>query len=385
MSSFPALYAVSSTDKKKVWNVRVVQEESGEAVIFTSHGYVDGKITETSRRISTGKNLGKKNETTPLQQALAEAGAAWNKKKDAGYGETCISDNADANSATSDSENGEQSSLSIPLPMLALDYNKRGKDIAFPCFAQRKLDGVRCVAISGKGLFSRNSKPFPGLQEIKKEINSLLPPGSILDGELYSDVLGFQELVGLVKKIKLNADDIEKQKLVYLCVYDIIQNESTNAQRNASLELMFKKQDFKTLRLLPTEICQTPSNVLSLHNKYVEEGYEGLILRNMKGLYKMGGYRSADLQKYKQFQDDEYQIVGFQEGEGVEIGCIIWKCVTKEGITFNCRPKGTHEARRELFKNAQQYVGKKLTVRFQELSDDLVPRFPVGITIRDYE
>ena len=84
-------------------------------------------------------------------------------------------------------------------------------------------------------------------------------------------------------------------------------------------------------------------------------------------------------------QDDEYQIVGFQEGEGVEIGCIIWKCVTKEGITFNCRPKGTHEARRELFKNAQQYVGKKLTVRFQELSDDLVPRFPVGITIRDYE
>jgi hypothetical protein len=61
MSSFPALYAVSSTDKKKVWSVRVVQEESGEAVIFTSHGYVDGKITETSRRISTGKNLGKKN------------------------------------------------------------------------------------------------------------------------------------------------------------------------------------------------------------------------------------------------------------------------------------------------------------------------------------
>ena len=36
-------------------------------------------------------------------------------------------------------------------------------------------------------------------------------------------------------------------------------------------------------------------------------------------------------------------------------------------------------------RHGAEYVGKKLTVRYQELTDDGIPRFPVGIAIRDYE
>jgi DNA ligase-1 len=39
----------------------------------------------------------------------------------------------------------------------------------------------------------------------------------------------------------------------------------------------------------------------------------------------------------------------------------------------------------ELFQNGSEYVGKKLTIRFQELTDEGLPRFPVGIAFRDYE
>ena len=66
---------------------------------------------------------------------------------------------------------------------------------------------------------------------------------------------------------------------------------------------------------------------------------------------------------------------------------MIWACITPEGGTFACRPCGTREERQELFLKGANYIGKMLTVRYQELtsSEQKVPRFPVGIAIRDYE
>ena len=60
-------------------------------------------------------------------------------------------------------------------------------------------------------------------------------------------------------------------------------------------------------------------------------------------------------------------------------------CKTSDGSKFNVRCKGTDESRREQWKNRKSYVGQMLTVRFQNYSDDGIPVFPVGITVRDYE
>jgi DNA ligase-1 len=119
------------------------------------------------------------------------------------------------------------------------------------------------------------------------------------------------------------------------------------------------------------------------HNTFVADGYEGIMLRACQGLYKHS--RSADLLKYKEFFDDEYEVVGFKEGEGQEKGCVLWMCKTEKGQTFHCRPRGTRDDRAELFQKGPEYVGKKLTVRYQELTDEGLPRFPVGIAFRDYE
>ncbi len=78
-------------------------------------------------------------------------------------------------------------------------------------------------------------------------------------------------------------------------------------------------------------------------------------------------------------------MTGYKEGEGLEKGCVIWICKTPKGQEFAVRPRGTHEERAELFSDADSYVGKKLTVRYQELTTDGLPRFPVGLTFRDYE
>lgn len=380
--SFPSLFGDASTGKKKMWSVSV-EERDGTGVIVVTHGYVDGKKQVNERVVSVGKNIGKKNETTPLAQATLEAKALWNKKKDSGYAEasedTAVVTAAGGAGAISTTE----VTVEVPLPMLAHDYNKRGKNITFPCIAQRKLDGVRCVAISGKGLYSRNGKAFPHLEHIRAEIDAL-PSGTILDGELYSDVLTFQEIVGLVKKETHRGEDAEKMKKIYLYVYDTIREGVTNAERNVWLSDLFKSHTFHTLHLLESEICNKLDDVKALHAKYVAEKYEGLILRNCAGLYHVG-HRSTDLQKYKEFIDEEFAIRGFKEGDGLEKGCVIWRCATASGLEFDCRPRGSREERCDLFVHGTEYIGKLLTVRFQEWTEDGKPRFPVGITIRNYE
>jgi DNA ligase-1 len=285
----------------------------------------------------------------------------------------------------------------VPIPMLAHDFCKRGKSVQFPCYVQRKYDGTRCVSVPESGLFSRNRKAYPHLEHIVTEINKL---PYILDGELYSDTLTFQEIVGIVKKETLKDGDKEKQMQIKFHVYDIV-NDMPYEERYKQLKALFKGQ-FKHLVLVQTNICESEEKMKELHGEYVAEGYEGIMLRNKSGLYKNA--RSVDLQKFKTFQDEEFEVIGFKEGEGQEAGCVLWICNANNDVTndvnndvtndvkddvhsktFACRPRGTREDRIELFKNGSQYIGKKLTVRFQELTDDKIPRFPVGIAFRDYE
>lgn len=376
----PVLQGDTLTGKTKLWSVEV-RHVNGCGVIVTSHGYKDGKMQVGEKVISEGKNIGKKNETTPFQQAVSEAKAAWTKKRESSYAPiTGVTDAEEHESDDETTTRGKGIDESVPLPMLAHDYNKRGKSIQFPCFVQKKFDGTRCIGVPQKGLFSRNRKSYPHMDHIKEEINKL-PPNMILDGELYSDTLTFQEIVGLVKRETLKAGDQEKQLQIKYHVYDMV-NDQPYVQRYANLQLLFRRYKFKHLVLVHTENCESEEQMKEMHGQYVANGYEGIMLRNKEGTYSNA--RSIHLQKYKEFFDTEARIVGFKAGEGGEEGCVIWLC-EYEGKTFACRPRGTHEERMELFQNGDKYIGKQLTVRYQEKTDDGLLRFPVGLAIRDYE
>ena len=375
MSHFPTLHGEGVLGKTKVWTISV-EERDVSGVIVISRGYLDGKMQVSEKVISQGKNIGKKNETTPVQQAVSEARASWIKMKESGYSEA-IKEEVD-NTA---SVRGKGISADVPLPMLAHEYHKRGKGFPFPCFTQPKLDGTRCVGIPGKGLFSRLRKTIPHMEHIIAELNRL-PPDLILDGELYTNELTFQEIVGLVKRETLKVGDLEKQQKIKYHVYDLIQGDSYE-QRHRGLQTLFASFSFQHLILVPTFSCGSEAEMKEQHARFVADGYEGIMLRNPAGVYK--NVRSVDLLKYKEFFDDEYEVVGFKEGEGAEKGCVLWMCKTEKGDTFHCRPRGTREDRTELYQKGASYIGKKLTVRFQELTDDGIPRFPVGIAFRDYE
>ena len=367
--SLPTLYCKSKTGKTQVWNIQVIG-----STIRVSYGYQDGAVTVNEKTITAGKNIGKKNETTPEQQATSEARSTWDKKKTGGYAESL--DDAHVPGVADAAAVAAHEAI---LPMLAHDYHKRGKDIKFPCFVQPKLDGVRCIFKNGV-LTSRQGKVFPNMEHITQDLKDV---DLVLDGELYSNTLNFQQFVGLVRKKKHN--DAEKQLLrqVKFHVYDCV-NDKPFSERTESINNLFSKHMYAFSEPLLTEECKNKEDLKKFHDKYVAEGKEGLIIRNKDGLYQLAA-RSKDLQKYKEFEDAEFKVTGFTDGEGLEKGLVIWVCETSAGKSFHVRPRGTHEARAEIFNEAKDYVGKSLTVRYQELTEEGIPRFPVGIAFRDYE
>ena len=98
---------------------------------------------------------------------------------------------------------------------------------------------------------------------------------------------------------------------------------------------------------------------------------------------------SDDLEKVKEFKSEEFEIIGGKEGTGTDEGCVIYRCITKEGKEFDARPRGTVEDRKQMLLDLPDSIGKPLTVRFAEYSDDGIPQQPVGVPIaeavRDYE
>jgi DNA ligase-1 len=137
------------------------------------------------------------------------------------------------------------------------------------------------------------------------------------------------------------------------------------------------------VKLIDNRECKTKDKIVEFHDFYVQKGFEGLMIRNKLGFYRQK-YRSSNLQKLKEFDHTEYEIVSFTEGEGNNEGLIIFTCSTGNG-TFDTTMKSSHEARRDMFSHGEDYVGNLLTVKHFGFTDDKKPRFPVGISIRNYE
>jgi len=394
MASFEPLTSVSKGGKTMDWSIEV-KEEGGHGVITVTRGYRGGAIQTDTKTVSEGKNLSKKNETTPFQQAILEARATWNKKQAEGY--VVVASNSSSNSSSNSAaatvipaSRATELILSAPMPMLANKWPERKKNITFPCLVQPKYDGTRTIAIcglpEGPCLFTRQRKAYAHLEHIQAIIRKL-PKGLILDGELFTTKAHFQTIVGLAKKKTLTEEDRVQHNLLELHCYDIVDPIKPFTERYAILQDLFRTHASvigSTLQLCPTKEVAKESELKPAHDAYVAAKFEGLMIRNKAGLYAVGD-RSNDLLKMKEFEDDEFKIIGFYEADGAEKGCVMWRCVTPKGVEFGCRPEGTREDRQELFRKGAEYVGKMLTVRYQNLTPDGVPRFPVGITIRDYE
>ena len=385
------MYDSGVKGETRVWKIYVQSESSNvtdssdmtPATIIREHGVLDGAMTRTSRVITTGKNIGKSNQTSPIQQAISEAESVVTKKMREGYKEDILA-------------RGE---THVILPMLAQDWTKIRWKPSPPLFAQPKLDGVRMVVVkNGDGsitMTTRQGKDIYFMNHIRDCIGSVLPTGWVLDGELFCTTKSFEEITGIVRKSVVehtNPDDIRAIEYHVFDMFMIGREDvpfTTRKEYMVSLEkalVMAFPMTSCPVKIVPTYHLTTEEEVESIHSRMNEEGHEGTIYRVPSGLYAPRA-RSKDLLKRKDFMTEEYRIVDYTEADGRDIGTVIWvvETTTGGGSRFNVRPRGTIEQRREWFTKGGEYVGKMLTVRFQNLSEAGIPRFPVGLSIRDYE
>lgn len=362
--SLPTLYGDSRLGKVKEYRVFVVKNDDGTCSVIREHGQKDGKMQSDVKVISSGKNIGKANETTIEEQAISEARSMWQKKKDSNYTETI---------------EGAGQNL---LPMLAQKFNDSKHRIKYPAYAQIKLNGVRCLARrEGNRIYftSRKGKSYDScLQHLVQPLLGMMQDEQIFDGEIYIHNTSFQKITSWVKKPSQESNRLQ------FWVYDEA-NESLPFEERYIRYWNAIPENHPLIVRVESYLVNSEEEVKKSHDFFVQDGYEGVIIRNKAGLYSFD-FRSADLQKYKEFKDMEFKIVGGRTSEtGRYAGAVVFLCVTKEGKEFEVIPRGTMEERKKYFEDLPNLINKELTVRFQNFSDDGVPIFPVALGVRDYE
>ena len=365
--------------------------DDGGFYTSTSFGEVGGEIQMQVAVISKGK-AGRSVE----EQMVLEATSKWNKKK-----------NRDAYSISIDT------GARIISPMLATTFDKakmaktktKGYKMPFPCYVQPKYDGIRCLSHLVRDdagfrlvMESRKGVAFANFDHIRDALlsypilrQSLVAGVTIyLDGELYTDLLTFEQINGATRLTagKATSEDLDNIEKINYHIYDIyiptlpLLTYTQRMERMDFIRYPHIPEFADVVVCVSTETATSVEDVEKFHDSYVKAGFEGIMLRDPAGIYEIDK-RSAYLQKYKEFMEEEFVIVGFHDGKALEAGLVIWECETSAGLQFSARPRGTREHRRELFASAEEYVGRYLTVIFQEYSADGVPRFPVGKSVRE--
>jgi len=255
--------------------------------------------------------------------------------------------------------NNERTKCTEILPMLANKWEDRQKYITEPFYVQPKIDGIRLL-VSNKGCFSRTGKPVKGVEHLARGLKD----GEYLDGECYVPNKTFEEITSM---FKMNPESLEFHVFDY---FDLNRPNLTFEERKERISV-------------DTFLVKKVVEIQKYHDMFVRDGHEGIMIREASSVYEIGK-RSNHLLKYKAFQTDEFPIVDVKEGTGREKGTAIWVCKAGEHH-FSAKPEGTLEVRRKLLEDKDKYIGKQLTVRYQNLTALGVPRFPVGIVIRDYE
>ena len=366
--TFDPLYKRASSGAIQKWQIAV-----DGCVIITRWGKIDGAIQETRDTIKEGKNLGRANATTPEQQAEAEAKAMWEKKLKKDYVRTI-----------EDAEAGKSSELIEGgiLPMLAHKFSEYGDKIVYPAFCQPKLDGNRCTAIlDSRGkctLWSRTRKPINSMPHIVSAVEVLGYKGMTFDGELYNHEYHdkFEELEHLIRSSK----PAEGHEIVQYHVYDLAM-PGIYLERLRVLEVAFNSFRSDSLKFVETIRVENEDDLMAAFNKFLDEKYEGAIVRNAAGLYV--NKRSYDLQKIKTMQDDEFKVLDVKEGRGRLAGHAVFVCEVKPGITVDAKMKGKLEKLKQYWDNPALAIGRRLTIQYQGFTNTGSLRFPVALRFRE--
>ena len=283
------------------------------------------------------------------------------------------------------------------LPMLAktLETNKPFEKGDYA--GQWKINGLRCIigAVKANELFSKFHLTFHSREGTEWHLNwleDLLAPklegtellelmldeGACLDGELYLPGYTVNDINSFVKNPATPFHD----KLQYWC-YDIAVENFSAEYRYELLELNLGNNiiNFKTkeehlnnkhqLVVLPTELNILDFNdAVIFRNKYIDLGFEGLILRNEASEYCFGSRKVNHMYKFKRVFDGIFKIIDIiPEGKKRSNLC---KFILRNDIndaTFECTLNAPQAEQERILVSKNSYIGNYLAyVEYRERS-----------------
>lgn len=381
IQTLPNIYVRKATGKIQEWSIYVIKNSDKDVWLITEYGQIGGKKVTHKKQIKSTKS-----KRSPYDEAEAQAKNKWNEKVNKeGYVE--------------DPKKAQE--VQIVRPMLANKFNFEGKSgIEFPCIIEEKCDGNRAIvyrSVNRTIIESRNGTETKFFDHIRKDCEKFLekmliymegPVRLYLDGELYTDKLTFNVINGLCNKTTILSGKEEKymSKIKYYIFdcFDLNHMDMKLIDRKKILEKTFSSDKFPNLVFVRGELISSKDEIKKKHDEYTARGYEGAMLRNLNSQYELKK-RSKHLQKYKVFIEEEFDIIGYKEADD-DKGTVVWVCKTniKPETEFTVKPKGDTEYRAALLNSAKNYIGSKLTVIFQEYTDNIhgIPRFPVGKDFR---
>ena len=356
--------------ENRYWEV-IVTKINNTLIVKTRYGLNGGKTTETKPQTfqkSKGLTFIKKKITDKIRTGY---------KPESGK----------------EIKNKQVKSFIKPMSAILLEGNEN--KIVFPAYVQPKLDGFRGITFRGTNkssgkvsIVSRNGLPYPHLEKIKKELESfpLIKQGYSLDGELYIHGVSIGELRSVLGRKELNNQKvINIEKNIKYYIFDFFKNneEIPFEKRLLKLQEAFNNWNSKLVQLTDTKIVKSLEDVKTSRNKFIENGYEGIIVRNKNGIY-LPGKKSIDVFRSKEFKTDLFMIIGANEGKGNNKGTVIWElqCLNTKK-TFTAKPIGTKEERTQLYNNRNKYIGLKIPIKYYELdkTTGCVTRHPVALEV----
>ena len=286
-------------------------------------------------------------------------------------------------------------------PMLGASVEDMGK-LRFPLLASPKLDGIRAIWWEGQ-FYSRTMKPIPNqaltiaMQEVEEVLGGMYSANlNGLDGELIAgspcDSLCFNRTTSAVMTRNSSADNITFH------VFDRINDPRGFHDRYRSLPFTLEAS---LLTCVPHVICSNVESLMGFEELCVDQGYEGIILRHPKGLYKRGRstFNEHGLLKLKRFEDAEALVVGFEEkmhnaneakedergymkrsshkDNKVPTGTLGALIVDYNGKTFNIGSGFTDVQRAEIWSNKDHYIGQMAKFKYLKVGMLDAPRHPV--------
>ncbi len=277
--------------------------------------------------------------------------------------------------------------------------------IRFPVLASPKFDGIRAVKV-GKKMLSRSFKPIPN-KFIQAELSNLIPQG--MDGELMlrNPKATFQEITSAVMSI-----DGEPDFLYY--AFDMVNNSDLiEPYHQRAKKLVQFVADNKSLAhwvcAVKPVLLKDRDALDAYEARCLEEGYEGVMIRDPQGKYKCGRSTTKEgiLLKVKRFEDSECVILGFEErmkNTNVQerdelghakrstakagmvptgmLGALLVKDI-KTGQEFSIGSGLDDLTRVLIWKNRPAYLNKIGKYKSQPTGVKEAPRFPVWLGLRD--